>query len=201
MSEPVSKHPYHHGHLRAALLEQAVIDIRERGSDGLSLRDLARQVGVSHAAPRRHFPDRRALLDALAEEGYRRLGSEFRAALDAAGTEFEPRLRATAAAYTRFATEDAALLELMFSRKYTSSHDVVHTAADNSFGILMPLIPQGQAEGVLQPGDPEHVGMLIFATIQGVVSLMTSGMMSADQLEGLLDDAITNFLAGQGGQA
>ncbi len=201
MNEAINQHPYHHGHLRAALLEQAVIDIRERGSDGLSLRDLARQVGVSHAAPRRHFPDRQALLDALAEEGYQRLGSEFRAALDTVGTEFEPRLRAIATAYTRFATEDAALLELMFSRKYTSGHDVVQIAAYNSFDVLIPLILQGQAEGLLQPGEPERVGLLIFATIQGVASLLTSGMIGADQLEGLLSDAITSFLIGQSRRA
>ena len=96
--------PYHHGNLRTALLEQAERTVRERGAQALSLRELAREVGVSHGAPRRHFPDRQALLDALAEAGFARLGTELRRAVDGAGEDFEARMLATAAAYVRFAT-------------------------------------------------------------------------------------------------
>src|SRR5690348_14709991 len=105
---------YHHGNLRTALLEAAEKTLRERGVQALSLRELAREAGVSHGAPRRHFADRQALLDALAGAGFERLGAELRAAAAGAGEDFESRLRAIAAAYVRFATEDAALLELMF---------------------------------------------------------------------------------------
>src|ERR1700686_4544319 len=90
----VSDRPYHHGNLRAALLEQAERTVRERGVQDLSLRELARAVGVSHGAPRRHFPDRQALLDALAEAGFARLGAELRDAVDGAGDDFQARLRA-----------------------------------------------------------------------------------------------------------
>ena len=67
--------PYHHGNLRPALLgaaERALARGRE-----LSLRELAREIGVSHAAPRRHFADKQALLDALALDGFERLGGEW----------------------------------------------------------------------------------------------------------------------------
>ena len=74
----MSARPYHHGNLRTALLEQAERTVRERGAQALSLRELARDAGVSHGAPRRHFPDRQALLDALAEAGFVRLGAELR---------------------------------------------------------------------------------------------------------------------------
>ncbi len=66
----VDERPYHHGNLRTALLAQAEKTVRERGVQDLSLRELAREVGVSHGAPRRHFPDRQALLNALAESGF-----------------------------------------------------------------------------------------------------------------------------------
>src|SRR6202011_2035756 len=107
---PMSERPYHHGNLRAALLAQAERTVRELGVQDLSLRELARQLGVSHGAPRRHFSDRQALLDALAEAGFARLGAELRSAADDAGADFEPRLMAIAAAYVRFATHDASLL-------------------------------------------------------------------------------------------
>src|SRR5271155_4752654 len=108
----MSERPYHHGNLRTALLAQAERTVRERGVQELSLRELARETGVSHGAPRRHFADRQALLDALAEEGFARLGKELRGALEHAGKGFQSRLLATASAYVRFATRDAALLEL-----------------------------------------------------------------------------------------
>src|ERR1700747_3401130 len=82
------RRPYHHGNLRSELLAEAERTVREQGVDKLSLRELARATGVSHAAPRRHFPDRQALLDALAESGFERLELELTAALEAADPGF-----------------------------------------------------------------------------------------------------------------
>ena len=62
---------YHHGDLKAVILEQAATLVAERGADGISLRELARAAGVSHAAPAHHFTDRRGLFTALATEGFR----------------------------------------------------------------------------------------------------------------------------------
>ena len=70
--------------------------MRERGVERAVAARARPRVGVSHGAPRRHFPDRQALLDALAEAGFERLGAELRAAVDGAGEDFEARLRATA---------------------------------------------------------------------------------------------------------
>src|ERR1700755_721619 len=100
------------------MLERAEAILRERGVGELSLRELARQVGVSHAAPRRHFADKQALLDALAEDGFVRLGSALGAAMAEAGGDFNARLLAFARAYVHFATRHAALLELMFAGKH-----------------------------------------------------------------------------------
>ena len=188
--------PYHHGALREALLEQAERTVRERGADALSLRELAREVGVSHGAPRRHFPDRQALLDAVAEAGFDRLGAELRAAADGAGEEFEPRLRATAAAYVRFATRDPALLDLMFAGKHRETSGALHEAAENAFAVMLELIAQGQAEGALEPGEPERVGLVLFSTIQGIASLVSAGIVQPDQLDPLVVDAIAHFLRG-----
>ena len=70
---------YHHGNLRAALLDCAEQTLAAGGE--LSLRELARKVGVSHGAPRRHFADKQDLLDALALDGFQRLGPQLAAAL------------------------------------------------------------------------------------------------------------------------
>jgi AcrR family transcriptional regulator len=193
--EPTER-PYHHGNLRSALLDAAERTVRERGVENLSLRELAREIGVSHGAPRRHFPDRQALLDALAETGFERLGAELRAAADGAGDEFQPRLEATATAYIRFATANPALLDLMFATKHRATEPSLHEAMERAFSVMMDLILQGQAIGRLQPGDPERVGLVLFSTIQGIAALLTAGMITPDQLNGLTSDAIAHFLRG-----
>lgn len=192
----MNERPYHHGNLRTALLAQAERTVRERGVQELSLRELAREVGVSHGAPRRHFPDRQALLDAVAEAGFARLGDELRSAVDGAGDDFQDRLRATAAAYVRFATRDAALLELMFAGKHREPSGALNEAADRAFSVMLALIGQGQADGVLEAGEPDRVGLVLFATIQGIAALVTGGMVHAEALDELVADAISHFLRG-----
>jgi AcrR family transcriptional regulator len=186
--------PYHHGNLRAALLAQGEQTLREHGLEGLSLRELARQTGVSHGAPRRHFADRQALLDALAESGFARLGAELRAAAENAGEGYEARLRATATAYVRFAISDAALLELMFAGKQREQVGALHEASDRAFAVIRKLIREGRASGALEAGDPEHIGLLLLATMQGLAALVTAGIVAPEQVDGLVADATARFL-------
>ncbi|WP_218107021.1 TetR/AcrR family transcriptional regulator [Micromonospora haikouensis] len=187
---------YHHGNLRPTLLAAAERSLRQHGAEQLSLRELARAVGVSHAAPRRHFPDRQALLDALAETGFARLHTQLRAALAAAGGDFGPRLHAMAAAYLRFATEDAALLELMFTRKHRPGADHLVEAAAAPFGLMHDLIVQGQAQGVLEAGDPERVGIVLFATLQGIAMLVNGNLVAPELLDGIAQTAVDQFIRG-----
>jgi AcrR family transcriptional regulator len=192
----MAERPYHHGNLRAALLAQAEQTLRESGLEGLSLRELARQTGVSHGAPRRHFADRQALLDALAESGFVRLGAQLRAAAGSSGEDYEPRLRATGNAYVRFAIEDAALLELMFAGKQHEQAGALHEASDRAFSAILELIEEGQANGLLEPGDRDRIGLLLFATMQGIAALVSAGIVGPEQVEGLVADAIARFLHG-----
>lgn len=80
---------YHHGDLRAALLARAEQTLRERGPGDLSLRELARDLGVSHAAPSRHFKDKQTLLDALAQTGFERLREVLEASQEALGESLD----------------------------------------------------------------------------------------------------------------
>ena len=185
--------PYHHGRLRAALLAEAERTLREGGAEALSLRDLARQAGVSHAAPRRHFADRQTLLDALAEAGFVRLGDEVSAAIDDAGEDMEARLRAAATAYVRFATQDAALMELMFAAKNADRSAALREAPLRLFTAVGDLIGQAQQAGTLPRGDPWRLRLLLVATLQGIATLVTSGRVPAGQTDALIADAVALF--------
>jgi AcrR family transcriptional regulator len=188
--------PYHHGNLRAVLLDRAAQVVSERGVGALSLRELARDVGVSHAAPRRHFADRQALLDALAEEGFIRLGADLRGAIDGAGTACDARLKALAAAYVAFATRHAALLDLMFAGKHRAGGGDVYVAADRAFEAPMQVIADAQAAGELAPGDPERVATLAFATMQGLTALANGGMLDPGELDAIVTGAVDQLLDG-----
>ncbi|MFE5310491.1 TetR/AcrR family transcriptional regulator [Isoptericola sp. NPDC056578] len=198
MPEPVAERPYHHGSLRAALLDAAERRLRADGADRLSLRDLAREVGVSHGAPRRHFADRQALLDALAESGFDRLDRVLREALDGAGDEFEPRLRAAAVAYTRFATESTSLLEVMYAGKHGPGADRILAAAAEPFGRLHALVAQGRDEGLLAGGDLDLTSTVLLATLQGIAALVNGGVVDPRRCDGLVEAAVDQFLHGAG---
>lgn len=171
-----SERRYHHGNLRAELLRLAERLVRERGVDALSLRELAREAGVSHAAPSRHFPDRRALLDALALQGFERLGEELEAAARPGPGGFDERLERVATTYVEFATRDAALLELMFAGKHREDGEALRAASDRAFSTMLGLMAEGQAEGHLAGDDPQVPGTLLFATLQGIAALRNGGM-------------------------
>lgn len=185
--------PYHHGNLRAALLAEAERTLRDDGIERLSLRDLARQAGVSHAAPRRHFADRQALLDALSVAGFLRLSEELRAAIGDAGDNYEAQLRAAATAYVRFATRDAALLDLMFTAKRGEQSAALRDAFGSVYSAVDGMVRQGQAAGTLRPGDPDRLRLLLFAIMQGVAALVTSGAVDATRIDGLIADAVALF--------
>jgi AcrR family transcriptional regulator len=189
--------PYHHGNLRAALLDAAEQTLEERGARELSLRELAREVGVSHGAPRRHFADKQALLDALAQDGFERLGGAMQGALDTAGPDFDARLAALARAYVAFATEHAALLELMFAGKHRpGAGEGLREAAERAFAAPLALILAGQAAGEVVPGDPEAVATVAFAAMQGLAALVNSGMVDAAGLHGVVADAAERLVLG-----
>jgi AcrR family transcriptional regulator len=105
---------YHHGNLRAALITAAAAEIERIGHENLSLRELAASLGVSRAAPYRHFVDRRALLAALATEGFDKLTTIYRKGRETGKTP-QICLAASGRAYLAFAGERPQLFRLMFS--------------------------------------------------------------------------------------
>lgn len=187
---------YHHGNLRSALLARAEETVRERGVAALSLRELARETGVSHGAPRRHFGDRQALLDALAEDGFVRLGEDLDAAVRDAEPECTAQLQALARAYVRFATRHAALLELMYAGKHREGAESVYAAAERAFAVSLGVISTAQESGELVAGDPEYLAQLALATLHGLAAMANSGMLDADELESVVPDAVEKLLHG-----
>lgn len=185
--------PYHHGNLRAELLAAAEQMLREHGASGISLRELARQTGVTHNAPNRHFRDRQALLEALAVNGFNRLDHSIESAIAEAGSDFTSQLRASAMVFVHFAADDAALLDLMLSHAKNDDEPETRRAASQVYGAIGELLRSGQEAGELRPGDPDRLRVLITATLQGIASLASTLRIPRTQIDELVDDAVTLF--------
>ncbi|WP_344859470.1 TetR/AcrR family transcriptional regulator [Amycolatopsis ultiminotia] len=192
----MSERPFHHGNLRAVLLDEAEAVLRERGTEALSLRELARKAGVSHGAPRSHFIDRNALLDALAERGYLRLVDDLREATSRASGGYAATLRAAAAAYVKYATSNPALLDLMFAAKVDRSSAAVRSAAERLFTTMTDILGEGVEAGACEPHEVGRLALLLSSTMQGIAALVTSRRITGPQSDAVIDDAIAVFLAG-----
>lgn len=135
----MARSTYHHGDLRAAILSEAARLVAEQGADRVSLRELARAAGVSHAAPAHHFGDRRGLFTALATEGFQLLS----AALTAARGRFVD----AALAYVRFAIEHPGHYEVMFDKSLVDPSNADLAAAEAAAGTEL-------SRGVATLADP-----------------------------------------------
>src|ERR1700757_5504555 len=122
----MSRPTYHHGDLRAAILIEAPRLVDQRGADRVSLRELARKAGVSHAAPAHHFTDRRGLFTALAAEGFLLLAYGLKAA--------RGNFADAALAYVRFAIDHPGHYAVMFDRSLVDPSDSDLVAAQAAAG-------------------------------------------------------------------
>ncbi|MFK7989760.1 MAG: TetR/AcrR family transcriptional regulator [Sandaracinaceae bacterium] len=171
---------YHHGDLRAALLEGALALIEEGGVSALSLRAVARRVGVSAGAPYHHFPSRSALLAAIAMDGFSRLHAAIDASME--GIDGPERLDACGVGYVRFALSNPAHFRVMFRPELASREEFpeVEECASPVFRHLIGLVQRGQEEGSVPAGDWQPQVLLAWAACHGLASLLLDGPIQSE---------------------
>lgn len=173
----MAQHRYHHGDLRRALLAAATEAIEEKGPAALSLRELARRAGVSHAAPAHHFGDKAGLLTALAAEGFELLA----AALHDAGDDFLE----IGVAYVRFAVDHRAHFEVMFRPDlYRADEETVAAARKQARDALFAGLARFQATrpATASGGDEDDTaatGLAAWAIAHGFATLWLGGALPA----------------------
>ncbi len=170
--------PYHHGALRPALLEAAVGLIAERGPAAVSLRELARRTGVSHAAPAHHFGDKAGLLTAVAVAGFDLLADALREAHETTGSLLE-----VGVAYVRFAVTHPAHFEVMFRPDLLRRDDPSLAAAgERAAGLLAGAVGGETTAG---PGEPLRAAIAAWSLVHGLATLHLHGNLPPE----LGDDA------------
>lgn len=194
------KQTYHHGDLRQALITAALTLLQNKDARSLSLREVAREAGVSHTAPYRHFADKAALLAAIAQEGFTEFGSYLNAAL----TPDQPvkSLQDTGVAYVRYALDHPTHFRVMFSsfppNEPTDSE--LYIVSKRTFQILVNVIKSGQAVGVMKAGDPDALALEKWAMVHGLAMLLLDEMLpvkgdaAVDLVESLVTENITSIV-------
>jgi AcrR family transcriptional regulator len=180
--------PYHHGSLREDLLAAAAKAVAERGPDGLSLRELARELGVTHTAPRHHFGDKRGVITALAAQGYRLLAGRLRSS----GGDF---LEA-GVAYVRFALDHPGHFAVMFRPDLVDEedHDLAEARLRARQALIAGTAAHARAAGregapaAVQPAVPGGAlppyALLAWSAAHGIASLALAGALTALGLGG-----------------
>ncbi|MGW3425157.1 TetR/AcrR family transcriptional regulator [Streptomyces phaeochromogenes] len=171
-TKPGGRRAYHHGDLRRAIVVAALDVISAEGPSALSLRDLARRAGVSHAAPAHHFKDRTGLLTAIAAEGYGLLAATLAEAAD---------LKDAGVRYVRFAREHPAHFQVMFTPELLRGNDLELTTARALAGERLrdavSAVSAVPSEGRGTDGrgtDPRLAGVAAWSLAHGFATLLLS---------------------------
>jgi len=207
---------YHHGALRRALLDAALQLATERGPGGFTLREVARQAGVSHAAPYYHFADKAALIEALAVEQFTALHDALHdARTRTQGTPLE-KLRATGVAYVCFAIEHVAAFRFMYwpalprakgprqhmdlagdaEFRFWKREGKVEEAANAAYQVLGDAIVECQQVGLIAPGDPAPFALTAWCTVHGLAALLLNNPQSSEEEAGALAERMALIVTG-----
>jgi AcrR family transcriptional regulator len=179
-SAPARKpaHRYHHGNLERALLEAALRTIQRDGVDGLTLRGVGHDVGVSRTALYRHFADKAALLRAVAREGFRTLRIALVAAWKRKGRG-RPGFAAMGEAYVRFAVANPSHYRVMFGALIEGAAADPELALEGAgaFQALVDAIVEQQQAGLVRPDDPQVFAEYIWSLVHGIAMLAIDGRL------------------------
>ena len=170
---------YHHGDLRDALVQAALREAEQGGPEAISLKALAKALGVSQPAPYRHFADREALLQAVTAEAFRQFNAILREAVAQPSTR--SRLSRFAQAALDFGLKRNGIYRLMFASRTMANAEKdseLHVAAHETLGLLVESF-EAPAVGLLR----ERHAMQVWAALHGVISLAEQGLLTGEVAE------------------
>lgn len=195
---------YHHGDLRRTLLKEALKLLKSKSPKDLSLRDLARRIGVSHGAPYRHFSSQEALLAALAIEGFGIFADylNLKHTVEEYKDDLE-RFRLMASGFLNFALKHPVHFKLMFTKIVVdhSEYPDMQIAGERAFGILLDTVSSLQESGAFRAQDPQATSIFIWSSLHGFCTLILDQALDfleveSEQYELLIDSFFENMMSG-----
>jgi len=176
MAAPARKplNTYHHGDLRDALVQAALKEAEQGGPEAISIKALAKKLGVSQPAPYRHFADREALLAAVTAEAFRQFSAEMRETIRKPSKR--SKLSRFAQATLSFGLRRNGIYRLMFASRVmacASNDSELHAAGMETFALLLEAL-EAPAVGLLR----ERYALQIWAALHGVIMLAEQGLLT-----------------------
>ena len=172
---------YHHGDLRNALIQAATTVLVEKSAAALSLREVAKVAGVSHAAPYRHFRDKAALLRVLAQGGFERLTAAINTAAENSPHNPEQKLIEAGVAYVRNALQHPEITRLMFGATIEPQQDRAYLVASAaSYEALLDIIREGIEQGSFRQQPPQQLVLVAWASMHGLAMLAVASLLEVD---------------------
>ena len=181
------KRGYHHGNLRQALIDEGTRMLDRAGATEFSLREVAKVAGVSHGAPYRHFPDRTALLEAIAAQGFANLTAACQAAMAAHPDDPRRQLMMAGRGYVDFAVAHPGVLHLMFGGgiQLESAGAELQQAWNQAGAHLVGILDNGCRQGIYRAESAENLTLAAWSMAHGLSLLLSSG-----PLQGVRDDPV-----------
>jgi AcrR family transcriptional regulator len=176
---------YHHGELRRALLDATLALVAREGTAALSLRAVARRVGVSPQAMYNHFHDKAALLGAAAEEGVRELARWLHEAAAKSSGAGE-RLEAVGVAYVLFASSHRDHFRLLSAPELSdrAADSALSAAYEEAFAVLLEAIERCQRAGLVRRGTPRELALSAWSMVHGLAWLVVDGQLAMARVTG-----------------
>ena len=171
------KKTYHHEDLRGALIQSALKIISKHGIEDLTLREVARLAGVSHAAPYRHFKSKNELLAAVAEDGFKKLFEVQREARKQASPLQQ--LQALGVSYVLFATKNISHFRVMFAREFADKKEFpgLYEIANQTLNQLKQTIVECQKEKIIVSRSANEIALAAWAMVHGLADLTIAGQV------------------------
>jgi AcrR family transcriptional regulator len=177
---------YHHGNLKEALISAGLDILSEKGMEGLSLRNVAKKVGVSHTAPYNHFPDKQALLAAISTAGHEQLHQTLLDTFEKFKHSSPDIIAEIAWSYLQFALDDPDKFKLMFSGALEEerAHPAYIEISRNNVSLLEEIIVFCQNKGQLEKGRVENIAIKLWSLVHGFTYLMLENQFPIEHLQG-----------------
>jgi len=174
---------YHHGNLRQALIDAAIPVLRKKGVVGLSLRELATELGVSHGAPYRHFRNKGSLLEAIAVSGFETLTRSCISAAQRYPDDPRRQLFEAGLGYLEYVGRNPEVADLMFGAVSSTSGRGVEwcKAVDDAFNALVSVIANGCSAGLYIQRDARDLALATLATVHGLSMMVAGGMFNDER--------------------
>src|ERR1700730_12296957 len=190
----VKTRAYHHGDLRNALVVTALELIATKGARALSLREVARATGVSHASTYRHFPNKESVLATIAEQGFRELTQQMRsAALQSPSAPLQS-LHRVGVAYVAFGVAHPHHLQTMLGDLIAShaAYPSLLEASSAAFEVLASSVRAGQKAGLIRESDERLVSLAAWSQVHGLALQIASGQIPPEGTAPLQPDTLAD---------